>query len=108
MASSTANSDRSDFGSACTTVTCGDGGATVRLAQYPGGETALVDRLDDDVRDRARAVTEIEFFTDANAPDAGGVETLVTVDDDEIADLGDPVDVEQRATHRLRMPPSDR
>ena len=80
VASSTASSERSDFGSACTTVTAGDGGATARLLSTRAVRLPLPTSSTTHVRDRARAVAEVEFLTDPDAPHDGGVEALVTVD----------------------------
>ena len=100
VASSIASSERSDFGSACTTVT----GGLARRRRCGGRSTRAVEPalrrvLDDAVRDRARAVAEVEFLTGPDPSHVGGVEALVAVDDGELADLGQRVDVEQRATH---------
>ena len=96
VANSMASSERSDLGSACTTVTAGDGRGNGAAVEHPRRQPALADILDDTVRHRAVAVAEVEFLAGADAPDVGRVEALVAVDDRQLTDLGQRVDVEER------------
>jgi hypothetical protein len=52
------------------------------------------------VCNRAGAVAQIEFLADPDAPDVGGMEALVAVDDRKLTDLRKRVDVKQRSGHR--------
>ena len=92
-----ASSERSDLGSACTTVTAATRRSTVRRSSTRAVSRALADVLDDAVRHRARAVAEVELLAGPDPPHVGGVEAFVAVDDGELTDLGQRVDVEQRA-----------
>ena len=87
------------MGSACTTVTAGAARGHGPAVQHPRRQPALGDVLDDTVRHGAVAVAKVEFFAGADAPDVGRVEALVAVDDRELTDLGQRVDVEERAGH---------
>ena len=48
----------------------------------------------------AVAVAQVEFLAGPDPPHVGRVEALVAVDDRQLTDLGQRVDVEQRAGHR--------
>ena len=96
VASSIASSERSDFGSACTTVTDGRA-ADSSAVLHAGRQPALGDVLDDAVRHRARAVAQVQLLAGPDPAHIGRVETLVAVDHRELADRGQRVDVEQRA-----------
>ena len=92
-----ASSERSDFGIACTTVTVGAAGSTVRRSSTRADKPALADLFDDAVRHRVPAPSlEVELLAEPDPPDVGGVEALVTVDDGELTDIRQRVDVEQR------------
>ncbi len=87
------------MGSACTTVTAGERRRHGPAVEHPRRQPALADVLDDTVRHRPVAVAQVEFLAGTDAPHVGGVEALVAVDDRELTDLGQRVDVEQRAGH---------
>ena len=76
------------------------GGLGQRAAvQHPRRQPALADVLDDTVRHRPVAVTQVEFLAGPDPPHVGRVEALVAVDDRQLTDLGQRVDVEERAGH---------
>ena len=94
-----ASSERSDFGSACTTVIVGVGVATVRRSITRAVSAALADVFDDTVGEPARAIAEVEFLAGPDPPDVGRVEALVAVHHGELTDRGQRVDVEERVGH---------
>ena len=93
VANSIANSERSDFGSACTTVTAG---WTARTSSDPdpGTQPVAAGVLDDAAGQAAGAVAEHQLLTGTDASHRGGVEAFVAVDDGQLT--GRP------AAHRRR------
>ena len=80
-------------------MTAGAGARTVLAVKHPRRQPAFGDILDETVRHGSVAVAKVEFFAGADAPNVGRVEPLVAVDDRQLTDLGQRVDVEERAGH---------
>ena len=101
VASSMASSERSDLGSACTTVTAASAGSTVASAAAPGPSAAPCRPPRRRSRPSPPAPSpRSSSFADPDPPHGGGMEALVAVDDGEATDLGQRVDVEQRRQTR--------
>ena len=87
------------MGSACTTVTAGSAGSTVRRSSTRAVSRPFATSSTTQCATVAGTVAEVEFLAGPDPPHVGGVEALLAVDDGQLTGLGQRVDVEQRVGH---------
>ena len=96
MANSIANSERSDFGIACTTVDRRPRGSDGPALQHPGAHSPSRPACSTtQLGEASGAVAEHQLLAGTDPAHRGGVKTFVAANDGKRAGIGQCVDVEQ-------------